>query len=145
MYSMKKTAIGIISICFITLLVVMPMTFSENTNTTTLEIVSVEGSIAAVKTSIQNTGEESAEEVAITVHVSGGLANSIDLTHICSGCSVCGTSLAAGAIKTENTAEAGIIFGLGPITIDVTAVALNADEVSGTYSAYIIGPLVLFS
>ena len=91
--------------------VVVPNVLSENTNTTTLEIISVEGSIAAVKASIQNTGEESAEEVAITVHVSGGLANKIDITHICSGCSVCGTSLAAGAIKTESTAEAGILFG----------------------------------
>lgn len=139
------------NICIIGLLmslilsVMAPITLGELTTTTELDISAVQGSIGAVIVTVENVGEETAEKVVISTHVSGGILGGIDLSHECSGCSACGSSLDAGQTKTESTAEAGYLVGFGPIVIDVSASAENADEVTGSYNGFLIGPVVLLN
>ena len=75
--------------------------------------------------------------------VKGGFLGRIDVIHICCGCCCCGTTLDPGAIKTESTREAGIIFGFGPITITASAAAVNAAEVTSEATGFVIGPIVI--
>jgi len=110
---------------------------------TELEITGFSSGLGAVIVHIKNVGSETAIEIATTTIVTGGLFNSINLSHTCEGCSVCGSILDAGAIKTESTREAGFLFGVGTITIHVTAHAKNADEVSTSVQATILGPFII--
>lgn len=110
---------------------------------TELEITEISGTVGAISVEIKNIGTETANEISSITTVTGGLFNSIELTHECSGCEVCGTTLDPGAIKTENTREAGFLFGFGTITVSVTASANNADAVSTTVKGTIIGPFII--
>ena len=126
-----------------TLAVSMPRAKKSLLSDTTLEISAINGGIGSVTSDIKNTGEEIAESIQSTIHVSGGIFNTIDLTHTCIGCSACGTTLAPNMIKTENTMEAGLIFGFGPLGITIEAWADNADQVTESTTGFVIGPLVL--
>ena len=75
--------------------------------------------------------------------IKGGLLSGINLTHTCSGCSECGSTLDPGMIKTEGTRESGIIIGLGNIEISVLAWAKNAEEVNVQLNGFVFGPLVI--
>jgi len=112
---------------------------------TEIEISSISAGFGAVIVEIKNSGTESAYEISSTTTVKGGILNSIDLIHVCEGCDVCGTSLAAGAIKSESTREAGFLFGFGSITITVSAQASNAEQVTATAQGTIIGPFVMIN
>ena len=110
---------------------------------TTLEITDIRGGIGEVSVDVTNTGDIAAEEVSIFTAVTGGLFGNIDIYHRCAGCEICGTTLEPNAIKTESTLEAGVIFGIGPIEINVGATALNAEEVTQEISGFVFGPLVI--
>jgi hypothetical protein len=118
---------------------------STSLSDTELEITDVRGGFGSVIIEIKNVGDATAEGIASTISVVGGLMGGIDIVHICSGCSSCGTSLESGSIKTENTRESGFIFGVGSIEITASAWADNADGVSVTASGYIIGPFIIIS
>ena len=112
---------------------------------TELEITDVRGGFGSVIIEIKKVGDATAEGIASTVSVVGGLMGGIDIVHICSGCSSCGTSLEPDSIKTESTKESGFIFGVGSIGITASAWADNADEVSVTASGYVISPSIIIS
>ena len=139
---MKIKIICITLILLGVILAIQPITLADDT---TLEIVEVKGSLASVVVSVKNVGDVTAEKIAVTTSVTGGLFNNIDLTHACTGCSSCGSTLASGEIKVENTAEAGYLLGIGPIEINVATSASNADEVTGTYTGFIIGPIIIIN
>ena len=120
------------------------LAFSSEENTT-LQINEVRGGLAGVTVEIENTGDYVATELAVITTIQGGLLNAIDITHNCSGCSVCGSSLDPGAIKTENSREAGALIGIGPIQITTIAYAANAQQVSSECSGFVIGPFVLIN
>ena len=140
----KKTniiAVGIVVMAlFITGIQCASASESEDTE---LTISSVKGGLAKVSIDIENIGSITAENITSSISVTGGALNKINVLHECSGCRSCGTTLEPGAIKTESTLESGIIFGFGPITIDITAGALNADTVTTTVSGFVIGVFVL--
>jgi hypothetical protein len=112
---------------------------------TTLEITDIRGGLGQITVDVANTGDITAEEVAIFTTVTGGLFNNIDIYHQCSGCEICGTTLEPNAIKTESTLEAGVIFGIGPVEISVVASALNADEITTQVNGIVFGPWVIIS
>jgi len=112
---------------------------------TELEIVSMKAGFGAIIIEIENIGSETASNIASSIQISGGLFNRIDLMHVCDGCSVCGSTLAPGAVKTESSREAGFLFGFGPITIKCTASAKNADLISMTKQATLIGPILILN
>jgi hypothetical protein len=116
---------------------------AQETTDTELQISEIRGGVAQVSMDIKNIGSEIAENITSSISVTGGLLNNINVYHECSGCSSCGTTLDPGAIKTESTIEAGIIFGVGPITIDVTAGASNADTITTSASGFVIGIFIL--
>ena len=116
---------------------------SQNNDTTTLEITDIRGGIGGVTVDIKNTGSVTAENFFITISVKGGLLNKIDILQECGGCGDCGTTIAAGEIKSESTLESGSIMGFGQIDIVVTAEADNADLVSVETNGFVLGPLVL--
>ena len=118
---------------------------SQNTDTTTLEITDIRGSIFKVTADIKNTGEVDAENFTITLSVKGGLLNNIDIFQECSGCSHCGTTIPPGQIKSESTRESGIIIGFGKIDIIVTAEAENADLVTKEATGFVLGPFILIT
>ncbi len=130
-------ATAIVLICWSSGAVALPEGDTE------LEIIGLSSGLGAVIVNIKNVRSETAIEIATTTIVTGGLFNSIDLTHECSGCSVCGSTLDAGAIKSESTREAGFLFGIGTITIYVNARAKNADAVSTSVQATILGPFII--
>jgi hypothetical protein len=116
--------------------------FGESMTDTQLEISDIRSLFGAVETDVKNIGGSIAEDITISIYISGGIFNNIDIQHDCGGCSECGTTLEVGSIKTENSLEAGFIIGLGNIEITVTASASNANEVSKTVNALVIGPMM---
>jgi len=110
---------------------------------TELNISSVKGGLVKVSIDIENIGSITAENITSSISVTGGALNKINVLHECSGCGSCGTTLEPGAIKTESTLESGMIFGFGPITIDISAGASNADTVTMTLSGFVIGVFVI--
>jgi hypothetical protein len=99
-----------------------------------LAIQNVAGPIG-VSADCKNIGAGPATDVEVTMNVAGGLLSRIDKSATASS-----ASLAAGATTSVSS---GLIFGLGKITIDITANALNAIEVSETLEGFVLGPLVL--
>ena len=116
---------------------------AEQNADTELQISSVEGGLFQVSFTIENVGSEIAENITSSISVTGGILNNIDVYHECSGCSSCGSTLEPGAIKTESTLEGGRIFGFGPISIDITAGASNADEITASSQGFVIGFFVI--
>jgi hypothetical protein len=140
----KKTNIIVVGIV-VTLLFItgIQCISASETEDTELQISSIKGGLLKVSIDIENIGSITAENITSSISVTGGILNKIDVYHECSGCSSCGTTLEPGAIKTESTLESGMIFGLGPITIDITADALNADMVTVSAQGFVIGFLVI--
>jgi hypothetical protein len=118
---------------------------STSDDQTELEIVSLKAGFGAVIVEIENVGSETAIDIASSIKISGGLFNGIDLIHVCDGCSVCGSTLAPGSIKSESSREAGFLFGIGPVSIHCTASAKNADMVSMTAEGTLIGPILIIN
>ena len=131
------------SIIIMMLLMSLPSVSSEKTADTELEISAIAGGIAQVTIDVKNIGTEVAENISMIIDVKGGFLGRIDIIQTCSGCSSCGTTLEPGAIKTESTMEAGVIFGFGPITIAASAAATNAPEVTLNATGFVIGPIVI--
>jgi hypothetical protein len=116
---------------------------NQNIDTTTLEIVDIRGGFCRITADIKNTGNVDAKNFSITLSVKGGLLNSINISHECSGCGHCGTIIPADGIKTESTRESGLILGFGRIAIIVTAEAENADLVTEEVDGFVLGPICL--
>ena len=116
---------------------------NQNNDNTTLEISDIRGGIFRVTADIKNTGDVTAENFSITLSVKGGLLNNINVSHVCSGCGSCGTTIPVGGIKSESTRGSGLILGFGKIAIVVTAEAENADLVTEETTGFVIGPFVL--
>lgn len=137
----------VIGLCISLTLVIslIPTTFGHSLTNTELEVNDIRSIIGGIETDVKNIGDSIAEDIAISIYVSGGIFNNIDIQHDCGGCDQCGTTLASGSVKTENSLEAGFIIGLGAIDITVTASASNANEVSKTVSGFIIGPFIIIS
>lgn len=126
-----------------TTLLLLPTVSSQET--TSLEILGFTGGVGGVTVDVENTGTVAAEEVWVITSITGGFLGSIDITHECSGCSVCGSSLDPGAIKSENSREAAFLMGFGPIEITTSAGATNAEEVSDVASGFALGPFVIIN
>jgi hypothetical protein len=139
--SMKPYIIGIIILGF--LIATAGISSAKINANTELAITSITGGLGSVTAEIKNLGEVTAEGVTSTISVKGGIFDKINLAHACAGCSACGTTLDPGLTKTENTREAGILFGFGSVTITVTADAQNANEVTETMNGFVLGFLVI--
>jgi len=114
----------------------------ETTSTITeppaeLEIIAIEGGMGVTAT-IKNVGDATAENVEWHIIVTGGLLGLIDVD-----ATDVEASLAADAEIAPSTTLG--FFHLGPIDIEVTAVADNADEVTETATGFVIGPFVLIT
>jgi len=116
---------------------------AQNMSDTELKISNVKGGFGSVSIDIENIGEVNAENITSTIVATGGFLEKINIYHECSGCSSCGTILEPGAIKTENTLEAGLILGIGPIEINITAGASNADTITSNANGFVIGFFVI--
>lgn len=116
---------------------------AEEISDTELQISKVKGGLGSVSIDIENIGAVTAENITSSISVKGGFLDKIDVYHECSGCSSCGTTLEPGAIKTESTIEAGLVLGIGPIEIDITAGASNADLITSSASGFVIGIFVI--
>lgn len=142
MKNQNKHLYAITTAIFI-LIALTPINASAENLQTTLEIKSISGGLGKVVVEIENTGTEIAESIEILIEVKGGFLGKINLIHICSGCSSCGTTLDPGAIKTESTAEAGRILGFGPVDIRVSTQAVNAPEVVTITQGFVLGVFVI--
>lgn len=118
---------------------------SQNNDSTTLEIIDIQGGLFGVTAFIKNTGSVEAESFRITLSVKGGLLNKIDVFQDCSGCGNCGTTIPIGEIKIESTKESGNIIGFGQVDIIVTAEADNADLVTREVTGFVLGPYIIIS
>ena len=142
---MKLIKLSVFCIAIIFIILLVPSSISEIMVDTELEVNDIRGLLGGVETDVKNIGDSVAEEISISIYVSGGIFNNIDIQHDCGGCSQCGTTLASGGIKTENSLEAGFIIGLGMVEITVTASASNANEVSRTVNGIVIGPFIIIN
>ncbi|MFO7677113.1 MAG: hypothetical protein R6V50_01845 [Thermoplasmatota archaeon] len=107
-----------------------------------LEIYEVKGGLGQVILTVKNTGDGVAEELVMSITVTGGIAGRIDIAKVCAGCGGCSNNLGPNETKTEGTMEEGFIFGFGQITITVSAEASNAQKIEQTRGGLVIGPLV---
>jgi hypothetical protein len=137
----KAIRMGLLFMLLGTLLVTS--SYAATLNQTTLDITEAKGGFGKVSASVKNIGNETAENITMVISVKGGILGKINLTKICSGCGNCSNTIIPGAIKTESTAEAGTILGIGPITISVSAEASNAAKVEKTFTGFVLGPLVI--
>ncbi|HUS99370.1 MAG TPA: hypothetical protein VMY59_03525 [Candidatus Thermoplasmatota archaeon] len=110
---------------------------------TTLEITTMKGGFGKVSVTVKNIGNETAENITMTISVKGGIFGRINIKKICSGCGNCSNSIEPNATKTESTAEAGRIMGFGPVIIAASAQATNAGKVEKTYNGFVLGPMVI--
>jgi hypothetical protein len=110
---------------------------------TTLEITAAKGGFGKVSATVKNIGNETAENITMTISVKGGFLGRVNITKTCSGCGNCSNSLEPNATKTESTAEAGRIIGFGPVVITTSAEATNAVKVEKTYNGFVLGILVI--
>jgi hypothetical protein len=106
----------------------------EGEGKATLSIGTIQGPIG-IESEVTNIGEVPARTIDWTIQVTGGILKKVDKT--ATGTI---TELEVGASETISL---GMFFGLGKIQITITAVAENADEVSVTKSAILIGPIIL--
>lgn len=120
-------------------LLLIPTISSQTAETTSIEIIGISGGVGGVTVDIKNTGEVIANDVWVITTISGGILGNIDITHECAGCSVCGTTLDPGAVKSEDSREAGFLFGFGPIEVSVAAGASNADDISMDATGFALG------
>lgn len=118
-------------------------TFEFSLSKTELEIIDIKGGFGSVIIDIKNTGTHIAEGISSVISVHGGFFSGINLTHSCSGCDICGTTLDPGAIKTENTKESGFILGVGNIEVSVSAWANNAEKINKKTNGFVFGPLIV--
>lgn len=88
-----------------------------------------------VSTGIENTGENPATNVEYEFTVIGGILGMINKN-------ITGT-VAEIAIGGSEGLTTGLILGLGSVDISISADADNADPVSASYSALVLGPFVL--
>jgi hypothetical protein len=140
----NKTKITIALGILISLLLI-PTISSIETDTTSLEIIDIRGGVGGIIVDVENTGDVIANDVWVITTITGGILGKIDITHECTGCSVCGTTLDPGAIKSENSLEAAFLFGFGPIEITTSAGAANANQISSEKTGFAIGPLVIIN
>ena len=98
-----------------------------------LSIINVKGPIG-VNTGVKNSGEKVVANLEYEMTVSGGILSGINRT-------VSGTKTELTVGETESI-RTGLLFGFGPITINITADADNAFEVSTTKTGFILGPFV---
>ena len=144
MMKTKKTYKKIIAISILLLIthtIVIPTSAEQQTIGPQLEITAINGGLGKICIQIQNTGDEIAEEIVSTIHVTGGLFNQINVYKECSGCGQCNTSLPPGEIKTECIDQ--FLLGIGSIHIIATVNASEVPTVEETASGFIIGPFVL--
>lgn len=113
--------------------------FDFDISATELTINSIQGGFLSLSIEIENIGKNTAENISSEIQVKGGILSGINLTHTCSGCSSCGTTLAPGEIKIESTIESGLLFGFGSIEITISAWADNAEKIMLAEQGRIIG------
>lgn len=106
----------------------------EGTAKAELQILNIKGPIG-VNAEIKDIGEADANNLDWSMTVTGGILGLINKT--ADGTK---TVLASGAIEAIGS---GLILGLGPITIEITANADNAAEVTVTKTAFVLGILVI--
>lgn len=140
---MKNKMMLCISIGLFVSFLLLPNGLSTNTNSTALEIKAINGGLGGVSVEVKNIGSEIAQDIWVITTVNGGLFGNINILHECTGCSACGSTLGPDMIKTENTLEAGMLLGIGPIEITTSAGATNAEEVRMETTGFVIGPLAI--
>ena len=134
-----------IGISLIFIISLIPISISQTLTETELEINDIRSILGGIETDVKNIGDFIAEDITISIYISGGILNNINIQHECGGCGQCGTTLISGSIKTENSLEAGYIFGIGTLEIIVTASASNANEISETVNGLVIGPFIIIN
>lgn len=110
---------------------------------TSIEISTIRSGIGSIIVDIENTGVFTATNISTSIIANGGMFSRININHSCTGCTACSSSLSPGETKTESSREAGFIFGVGPLTINVTVNASNADRIMLEKTGFILGPFIL--
>ena len=105
----------------------------ETSGTTELEISDIYG-LFGNNAIINNIGNNDATNIEWTITINGGFLNRI-------------STIKSGIIENLESGSEGIIssdllFGLGPINIEIAVEAENAEPVSKTSSRFICGPLI---
>jgi hypothetical protein len=134
-----------LSIIFILVLITIGTSSIAAQSPTILEITTAKGGFGKVSVTVKNIGNSTAENVTMTISVNGGIFDRVNITKVCSGCGNCSNSIEPNATKTENTLEAGLIIGFGPIIITASAEASNAEMVSKTFNGFVLGFIVIIT
>jgi hypothetical protein len=99
-----------------------------------LDIIKIKGGFAKVSADIQNIGSLNATEVNCSISVVGGILGFINIFDE--------ETLETLAIEEKKTVTADKIFGLGKITVTVTASAPSSNIATKTAHGFVFGPLV---
>jgi hypothetical protein len=106
----------------------------EGEGNAVLTIGTIQGPIG-IESEVTNSGEVPAKTIDWTIHVTGGILKKVDKT--------ASDSITELAVGTSETINLGMFLGLGKIQITITAVAENAEEVTVTKTAIILGPIII--
>jgi len=106
----------------------------EGQGLATIAIANVKGP-TGIKADVQNTGDVDANNVVWSIAVKGGILGKINKT----------ASGVETTLVAHNTLAISLpmFFGFGKISIVIKAHAANAQEVSATKSAFVLGPFVV--
>jgi hypothetical protein len=106
----------------------------EGQGLATLAIANIKGP-TGIKADVQNTGDVDATSVVWSIAVKGGILGMINRT-------ASGTEATIAAHGTL-AVSVPMFFGLGKISIVIKAKAQNAQEITASKSAFVLGPLVI--
>jgi len=134
-----------LSIFFMLILITIGTSSVAAQSPTILDITAAKGGFGKVSVTVKNIGNITAENVTMFISVNGGIFGRVNITKVCSGCGNCSNSIEPNAAKIENTLEAGVIIGFGPINITTSAEASNAEMVSKTFNGFVLGFVVIIT
>ena len=140
----KKICAGMIALMAMTMAFSSIAVADEPIAETDLGIVQVNGGFFGITWGVKNIGMVTARNVVTSVEICGGILNMVNVSHMCDGgCGNCSRDVEPDMIKYEGSMEGGIVLGIGPVDVTITADADNANLVTVYAKGLVIGPYVM--
>lgn len=107
---------------------------------TELEITSVQSGFGFFSFTLKNKGDYTAEGISSTIYINGGLFSNRAVNYSIEDSL---SNLQSGDRKTITSQDACFIVGIGPIDIDISVAAANAETIYLSKSGFILGPFLI--
>ena len=138
---MKRKIFGFL-VCTLFITTIIPFSvISEVNNTTSVEILSISGGFLSISSLIKNTGPHETEKFIWHLDVDSSELRWCPVYK--SWYEYSGLNLAPNETKGFGSGWTNMLFGFGPIYVNLTVFADNADIVWKEEEGFVIGPFVI--